>query len=74
MDEAAIEKAGIKPLKPYFKQIDTIKNTKGFAASDRDNAQNGHSGSVQLRCRGGREKQFDKYRQCQSGRIEFAES
>jgi len=28
MDEAAIEKAGDKPLKPYFKQIDKIKNTK----------------------------------------------
>lgn len=28
MDEAAIEKAGSKPLKPYFKQIDKIKNTK----------------------------------------------
>lgn len=28
MDEAAIEKAGAKPLKPYFKQINKIKNTK----------------------------------------------
>jgi putative endopeptidase len=27
MDEAAIEKAGAKPLKPYFKQIDKIKST-----------------------------------------------
>ncbi len=26
MDEAAIEKAGAKPLKPYFKQIDKIKS------------------------------------------------
>ncbi len=30
MDEAAIEKAGVKPLKPYFKQIDEIKDTKGL--------------------------------------------
>ena len=30
MDEAAIEKAGIKPLKPYFKQIDNIKDAKGL--------------------------------------------
>ncbi len=29
MDEAAIEKAGAKPLKPYFKQIDKIKDVKG---------------------------------------------
>ncbi len=28
MDEAAIEKAGAKPLKPYFKQIDKIKDAK----------------------------------------------
>ena len=28
MDEAAIEKAGIKPLKPYFKQIKKIKNVE----------------------------------------------
>ena len=28
MDEAAIEKAGIKPLKPYFKQIDKIKTVQ----------------------------------------------
>ena len=28
MDEAAIEKAGVKPLNPYFKQIDRIKNAK----------------------------------------------
>ncbi len=28
MDEAAIEKAGIKPLEPYFKQIDKVKDTK----------------------------------------------
>jgi len=28
MDEAAIEKAGVKPLNPYFKQINKIKNTK----------------------------------------------
>ncbi len=27
MDEAAIEKAGVKPLKPYFKQIEQIKTT-----------------------------------------------
>ena len=27
MDEAAIEKAGVSPLKPYFKQIDKVKNT-----------------------------------------------
>ena len=30
MDEAAIEKAGIKPLNPYFKQINKIKDTKGL--------------------------------------------
>ncbi len=30
MDEAAIEKAGITPLKPYFKQIDKIKDAKGL--------------------------------------------
>jgi putative endopeptidase len=28
MDEAAIEQAGVKPLNPYFKDIDKIKNTK----------------------------------------------
>ncbi|MDQ3088776.1 MAG: M13 family metallopeptidase, partial [Acidobacteriota bacterium] len=28
MDEAAIEKAGIAPLAPYFKQIDKIKTVK----------------------------------------------
>jgi predicted metalloendopeptidase len=28
MDETAIEKAGVKPLKPYFKQIDKIKDTR----------------------------------------------
>ncbi len=28
MDEAAIEKAGLAPLAPYFKQIDKIKNVK----------------------------------------------
>ncbi len=28
MDEAAIEKTGIKPLEPYFKQIDKIKDSK----------------------------------------------
>jgi putative endopeptidase len=28
MDEATIEKAGVKPLKPYFKQIDKIKTTQ----------------------------------------------
>ena len=28
MDEAAIEKAGAKPLKPYLKQINSIKNAK----------------------------------------------
>jgi len=28
MDEAAIEKAGTKPLQPYLKQISKIKNTK----------------------------------------------
>ena len=28
MDEAAINKAGTKPLKPYFKTIDSIKNPK----------------------------------------------
>ena len=28
MDEAAIEKAGIKPLKPFFKQIDKIKTVE----------------------------------------------
>ena len=28
MDEAAVEKAGAKPLKPYFKQIDKIKTTQ----------------------------------------------
>lgn len=28
MDEAAIEKSGAKPLKPYFKQIDKIKSTQ----------------------------------------------
>jgi putative endopeptidase len=28
MNEVAIEKAGISPLKPYFKQIDTIKTAK----------------------------------------------
>lgn len=30
MDEAAIEKAGITPLEPYFKQINGIKETKGL--------------------------------------------
>ena len=30
MDETAIEKLGIKPLKPYFKQIDKVKDTKGL--------------------------------------------
>ena len=30
MDEEAIEKAGITPLKPYFKQIDKIKDAKGL--------------------------------------------
>src|SRR6476620_3682780 len=29
MDEAAIEKAGTSPLKPYLKQIDKIKDMKG---------------------------------------------
>ncbi len=29
MDEAAIEKAGVSPLKPYFKQIDKLKDAKG---------------------------------------------
>ncbi len=28
MDEGAIEKAGVKPLEPYFKQIDKVKDTK----------------------------------------------
>ncbi|MEO8074068.1 MAG: M13 family metallopeptidase [Acidobacteriota bacterium] len=28
MDEAAIEKAGITPLNPYFKEVNGIKNTK----------------------------------------------
>lgn len=28
MDEAAIEKAGVKPLKPYFKRIGKIKTTR----------------------------------------------
>ena len=28
MDEAAIEKAGVTPLNPYFKQIDQIKDTR----------------------------------------------
>jgi putative endopeptidase len=28
MDEAAIEKAGVKPLKPYFSEIDKIKTIK----------------------------------------------
>jgi putative endopeptidase len=28
MDEAAIEKAGVKPLKSYFKRIDKIRDTK----------------------------------------------
>lgn len=32
MDEAAIEKAGAKPLNPYFKQIAKIKNTKDLQA------------------------------------------
>ena len=27
MDEAGIEKAGLKPLEPYFKQIEAIKTT-----------------------------------------------
>jgi putative endopeptidase len=31
MDEAAIEKAGAKPLKPIFKQIDKIKTTEDLA-------------------------------------------
>jgi putative endopeptidase len=30
MDEAAIEKAGAKPLDPYFKQINAIKDVKGL--------------------------------------------
>ncbi len=30
MDEDAIEKADTKPLKPYFKQIDNIKDAKGL--------------------------------------------
>jgi len=30
MDEAAIEKAGIKPLKPYFTQIDKIKDSNAL--------------------------------------------
>ncbi len=30
MDEAAIEKAGYKPLKPYFKQIDKVKDIRGL--------------------------------------------
>lgn len=30
MDEAAIEKAGITPLNPYFREINSIKNTKGL--------------------------------------------
>lgn len=30
MDEAAIEKAGLAPLAPYFKQIDGIKNVKNL--------------------------------------------
>ncbi len=30
MDEAAIEEAGVTPLKPYFKQINKIKDTKGL--------------------------------------------
>jgi putative endopeptidase len=30
MDEAAIEKAGAKPLESYFKQIDKISDTKGL--------------------------------------------
>ncbi len=28
MDEAAIEKAGVKPLQPYFKQIDKVKTVQ----------------------------------------------
>ena len=31
MDEAAIEKAGIKPLKPFFKEIDKIKTVDELA-------------------------------------------
>ncbi len=30
MDEAAIEKAGVTPLNPYFKDIDKIKDAKGL--------------------------------------------
>ncbi|MDQ3322655.1 MAG: M13 family metallopeptidase [Acidobacteriota bacterium] len=30
MDEAAIEEAGVAPLKPYFKQISKIKDTNGL--------------------------------------------
>jgi putative endopeptidase len=30
MDEAAIEKSGINPLKPYLKQINNIKDVKGL--------------------------------------------
>lgn len=32
MDEAAIESAGTKPLEPYFKKIDGIKDVKGLQA------------------------------------------
>jgi putative endopeptidase len=32
MDEAAIEKAGIKPLKPFFKSIDKIKDARDLQA------------------------------------------
>jgi putative endopeptidase len=32
MDEAAIEKAGITPLKPFFKSIDRIKNVRDLQA------------------------------------------
>lgn len=32
MDEAAIESAGTKPLDPYFKQIDALKNKAGLPA------------------------------------------
>jgi len=33
MDEAGIEKAGVKPLQPYLKRIDKIKSSKDLAPS-----------------------------------------
>ena len=74
MDEAAIEKAGITPLNPYFSaNQQALKRPKICSVEIAMMHNIGNSRFVRIWRGRGREKQFDEYRQRRTRRFEFAE-